>query len=166
MSKVSWLISEVQKLNHLSELGQLKGLANAASAEYESLKLELHYLKTEVKALRGDLIQVICKVCGNSHDSILPRGYESDIGHQGLDCASECWERGGKYYLACSFGSDFDGDVFRLKTLPSDKWIDADPVCDNCINEQVLSHNFEYLGNYLHVKDLFANLDDAKEVTK
>ena len=53
---------------------------------------------------------------------------------QGVDCASSVFDRDGRRYLLCSYGSSMDGHLFAVvgESVPV-----ADPVCDRCIRRLV-----------------------------
>jgi len=80
-------------------------------------------------------MSIKCEICGSDHDPATP---VDDNDTQGEDCAACVMEHEDKYYILGVYGSThFDADLFMFLNEPPEEWIDADPVCDRCIQKVI-----------------------------
>ena len=78
-------------------------------------------------------MSIKCTICGSEYYSATPQ----EDSTQGEDCASCVMDHDDKYYILGCYGSKFDADLFMFLGEPPDEWIDADPVCDRCIQKMI-----------------------------
>lgn len=73
---------------------------------------------------------VICSHCQKAYQSI----HDSD--HQGVYCSSDYFEKHGKRWIICSYGSEFDTDLYEV-LYPTTIFKKEDNICDSCIRRYI-----------------------------